>query len=107
MKPHLWKAALSAVCLTAGLLVPAAGGQPVARLILLVAAYLIVGLEILIKAVKSIRQGQVFNEFFLMTVATWPPMSRSSSSSRDARTDAPSSRLATRSRRAPWRRHTL
>lgn len=70
MKPHLWKAALSAVCLTAGLLVPAAGGQPVARLILLVAAYLIVGLEILIKAVKSIGQGQVFNEFFLMTVAT-------------------------------------
>ncbi|MDF2631697.1 MAG: heavy metal translocating P-type ATPase [Caproiciproducens sp.] len=35
-----------------------------------IAAYIVVGSEVVIKAIKNIMQGQVFQESFLMTVAT-------------------------------------
>lgn len=41
------------------------------ELALLVAAYLIVGTPILLKALRNIRNGQVFDENFLMTIATF------------------------------------
>ena len=40
------------------------------RLILFVIPYLIVGYDILLRAVKNIRNGQVFDENFLMSIAT-------------------------------------
>ena len=40
------------------------------RIALLVAAYLIFGLEVLVKACKNIAKGQVFDENFLMSIAT-------------------------------------
>lgn len=44
--------------------------EKVFRLLCLVAAYIIVGLPILLKAVKNIGHGQVFDENFLMSLAT-------------------------------------
>ena len=44
--------------------------EEVFRLLCLVAAYIIVGLPILLKAVKNIGHGQVFDENFLMSLAT-------------------------------------
>ncbi|CVI66872.1 Cadmium, zinc and cobalt-transporting ATPase [Clostridiales bacterium CHKCI001] len=41
-----------------------------AKLILYLIGYLVVGLEILKKAVKNIKNGQVFDENFLMSIAT-------------------------------------
>ena len=41
------------------------------KLALLIAAYLIVGTPILLKAARNIRNGQVFDENFLMTIATF------------------------------------
>jgi Cd2+/Zn2+-exporting ATPase len=41
-----------------------------AQLVLYVAAYLIAGGDIVLQAVKNIIRGQVFDEYFLMTVAT-------------------------------------
>ncbi len=48
----------------------ALGAGYAARLILYLADYLIIGGDILLKAVKGIRHGQVFDENFLMAVAT-------------------------------------
>ena len=44
--------------------------EEVFRLFCLVAAYIIVGLPILLKAIKNIGHGQVFDENFLMSLAT-------------------------------------
>ena len=41
-----------------------------ALIILFLIPYLLVGYDILLKAIKGIRNGQVFDENFLMTVAT-------------------------------------
>lgn len=41
-----------------------------AELILYVLAYIFVGIEVLIKSIKNITRGQVFDENFLMTLAT-------------------------------------
>ena len=38
--------------------------------VLLLAAYLLMGWEVLLNSVKSIRKGQIFDENFLMTIAT-------------------------------------
>lgn len=46
------------------------GFHPVYELAIFLAAYLIVGWEVLWKALKGIATGQVFNEHFLMSVAT-------------------------------------
>lgn len=44
--------------------------KEVFRLLCLVAAYIIVGLPILLKAIKNIGHGQIFDENFLMSLAT-------------------------------------
>lgn len=43
---------------------------PLAGIIVLVAAYLVLGAEVLLSSVKSIGKGQIFDENFLMAVAT-------------------------------------
>lgn len=66
-KKQLYKILIAAViCITAILL-------PVpewAKLILYLVGYFVVGLEILIKACKNIKGGQIFDENFLMSIAT-------------------------------------
>lgn len=45
----------------------------IAEYAVFVTGYLIVGWNVLASAVKNINRGQVFNEHFLMSVATWAP----------------------------------
>ncbi|MDO7907932.1 heavy metal translocating P-type ATPase [Paenibacillus sp. JX-17] len=56
-----------AVLAAIGLLSPLQGW---AELVVFLAAYLIVGGEIVLQAVKNIVRGQVFDEYFLMSLAT-------------------------------------
>ena len=58
---------IGAVCFGAGYLVPEAGPW---KLIIYLAAYLAVGGEIVLRAFRGIINGQIFDENFLMTVAT-------------------------------------
>lgn len=44
--------------------------SPITELILYVISYIIVGGEIVLRALKNIRRGQVFDENFLMSIAT-------------------------------------
>ena len=44
--------------------------NPILELILYIVAYLLVGLEILYKSLKNILKGEVFDENFLMSIAT-------------------------------------
>ena len=53
-------------CCVAGLLIPVMA----VKLVLLIAAYLLLGRHVLLTAVKNIGRGQVFDENFLMAVAT-------------------------------------
>ena len=46
----------------------------VAGTVLYLAAYLIIGYDILRKAFRGIIKGQVFDENFLMAVAPWVPL---------------------------------
>lgn len=55
----------AAVCDRYDLYVP----QPI-KLIIFLSSYLLVGGEVVLKAVKNITKGQVFDENFLMSVAT-------------------------------------
>ena len=57
---------IGAALFVAGLLIPAMA----VKLVLLIAAYLLLGRHVLLTAVKNIGRGQVFDENFLMTVAT-------------------------------------
>ena len=68
MKKNLIQIIISAILFVIGLLVPFSNGW-ITKGIYIV-AYLIVGLEIVIKAVKNIFKGEVFDEHFLMAVAT-------------------------------------
>ncbi|MGI6077756.1 MAG: heavy metal translocating P-type ATPase [Fastidiosipilaceae bacterium] len=70
MKKRLIRIIVSAVLFVLGLVVAPVLSVTWPRIVIFVAAYLLVGTEILIKAAKSIRRGQVFNEFFLMAIAT-------------------------------------
>ncbi|WP_172250950.1 heavy metal translocating P-type ATPase [Saccharibacillus deserti] len=56
-----------AALMAAAMLVPLGAG---AELTLFLLAYLIVGGDVLLQAVKNIVRGQVFDEYFLMSVAT-------------------------------------
>ena len=58
---------LSAVLLVSLAFAPVTGPL---RLVLYLIPYLLVGYDILLKAAKGIRNGRVFDENFLMTVAT-------------------------------------
>lgn len=65
-KKALIRIGIAAACFVGGLLIPY---RPVS-LALLAAAYLCVGLDVLKEAVEGILHGQVFDENFLMAVAT-------------------------------------
>lgn len=68
MKKNLIQIIISAILFVIGLLVPFSNGW-ITKWIY-IGAYLIVGLEIIIKAIKNIFKGEVFDEHFLMAVAT-------------------------------------
>ena len=68
MKKNLIQIIISAILFVIGLLVPFSNGWITKGIY--IGAYLIVGLEIVIKAVKNIFKGEVFDEYFLMAVAT-------------------------------------
>ena len=68
MKKSLIQIIISAILFAIGLLVPFSNEWITKGIY--IAAYLIVGLEIVIKAIKNIFKGEVFDEHFLMAVAT-------------------------------------
>ena len=68
MKKSLIQIIISAILFVIGLLVPFSNGWITKGIY--IGAYLIVGLEIIIKAIKNIFKGEVFDEHFLMAVAT-------------------------------------
>ena len=68
MKKNLIQIIISAILFVIGLLVPFSNGLITKGIY--IGAYLIVGLEIIIKAIKNIFKGEVFDEHFLMAVAT-------------------------------------
>ncbi len=57
----------AAVLLVVGMLLP---GELAVRTVLLLAAYVIASYDVLWRAVKNIRRGQIFDENFLMAVAS-------------------------------------
>ena len=57
----------AAVLLAAGYLIPAQGWV---RLVVFLVPYAVIGWDILWKAVRNISHGQVFDENFLMALAT-------------------------------------
>ena len=65
-KTLLTKIIVSAVLYAAGLLIP----FEAAKVALYLVAYAVVGYSVIIKAAKNIAHGQVFDENFLMLVAT-------------------------------------
>ena len=73
-KKELIKIGISAALFLAGILLsllfPSSVFTRILSLIFQIAAYLIVGLEVLMDAFSGIRNGQLFDENFLMAVAT-------------------------------------
>ena len=68
MNKRLTKIIIAAVIFVAGLLVPK--DPEWLSIVLFLAAYVVVCYEIIFKAVKNITHGEVFDENFLMTIAT-------------------------------------
>ena len=68
MNKRLTKNIIAAVIFVAGLLVPK--DPEWLSIVLFLAAYVVVGYKIIFKAVKKITHGEVFDENFLMTIAT-------------------------------------
>ena len=68
MNKRLTKIIIAAVIFVAGLLV--SKDPEWLSIVLFLAAYVVVGYEIIFKAVKNITHGEVFDENFLMTIAT-------------------------------------
>lgn len=66
MKRRLWRIIIGAIVFTAALFVKLEWIQ----LIMFLMGYLIVGGDVIIKAVKNIVRGNVFDEHFLMSIAT-------------------------------------
>ena len=66
-KKVLARILLSALLLVAAVLVPYHG---IWRFFLFLPAYFVIGWDVLWKAVRNIARGQIFDENFLMTVAT-------------------------------------
>ena len=66
-KKTLIRIILSAIALIAVLLVPA---NSTLKPFLFLIPYLIIGYDVLLKAIKNIFHGQIFDENFLMTIAT-------------------------------------
>lgn len=69
MKKEVIKIVISFVLFLIALLVPFANANWIS-IVLYVFSYLLVGLEIVLKAIKNIFKGKVFDEHFLMAVAT-------------------------------------
>lgn len=65
-KTLLTKIIVSAVLYVVGLIVP----NETAKIILYIAAYAVVGYTVVIKAAKNIAHGQIFDENFLMLIAS-------------------------------------
>ena len=72
LKKLLVRISIAAVLFLAGMLLPLpVYGEFETNIILLVAAYRLVGYDIILKAATNIGHGQVFDENFLMTIATF------------------------------------
>lgn len=67
-KKMVMRLSVSAVCLIGGM---AAQGSYLVSWALFLASYLAAGYDIPLKALRNIRNGQVFDENFLMTIATF------------------------------------
>ncbi len=65
-KKELYRIIASALLFAAGLLIP----QPIVQMALYLAAYLLVGFDVLKEAAEGIWHGQLFDENFLMSIAT-------------------------------------
>ena len=66
-KKVFWRIVAAAVLFAAGELVPLAGFW---KLIFYLPAYVIIGGDVLKRAARNILRGQVFDENFLMSIAT-------------------------------------
>ncbi|MBR5284615.1 MAG: cadmium-translocating P-type ATPase [Clostridia bacterium] len=69
LKKRLQRIIIAAVLFFTGLLMPDI--VPYLNEALLVAAYVLVGYDVILKAVRNIKRGKVFDENFLMTIATF------------------------------------
>ena len=69
-KRSLYKIIAAAVLFVAGMLLEHKFGLRIASMIVFLAAYVLVGLEILVKAVRGIAGGELLDENFLMSIAT-------------------------------------
>ena len=69
LKKRLQRILIAAVLFFAGLLMP--DTIPYLHEVLLIAAYILVGYDVILKAVRNIKRGKVFDENFLMTIATF------------------------------------
>ncbi len=67
-KKDLWEIGIGAVLFAAGIAVQSVGGY--IPMIVLIVGYLILGREVLITAAKNLGKGRVFDENFLMGIAT-------------------------------------
>ncbi len=67
MKKRLWRIILSALLFMLGLILPV---SVPAGMALMMAAYALIGYDVLWRAVQGIVGGQVFDENFLMSLAT-------------------------------------
>jgi len=68
MKKRLWRIIAAAVLFIGGLLLERCGG--IWYIAAFVAAYIIVGYDVVLPALRNILRGMVFDEKFLMTLAT-------------------------------------
>ena len=64
---RLWKLVISAVFMIAGFI--GIFGEPI-NIVLYFMGYFVIGGSIVLKAVKNIFHGEIFDENFLMTIAT-------------------------------------
>ena len=67
---ELWEILAGAVVFLVGVILERAVGNDTISILLFVAAYLILGWKILLEAGRNISKGQVFDENFLMCIAT-------------------------------------
>lgn len=67
-KKNLTRIAASAILFSAGVLLP--GSMTAIKFVLYLSAYLIVGFEVLSEAFHNILHGEIFDENFLMAIAT-------------------------------------
>src|SRR5690554_1868554 len=71
---NIARAVTGLLLLTAGLMIAKThpnDALQIARIMLLSAAYLVTGWKVIARAGRNLVQGQVFNEYFLMTIATF------------------------------------